>query len=123
MVARILLIDDEPQNCLLLEALLRRCPHKHTAKSGYSGNDAITLAASWKPDLIFIDIHMPGLDGIATVKSIRDQGFAGKIVIVTADHRSENARMGAKAGANGFLAKPIDGKSICGLVDQFVPPG
>jgi len=122
-VAKILVIDDEPPNCMLMEAFLKRCPHKHTTKACYSGADAIAMAESWKPDLIFIDIHMPGLDGIATVKSIRDKGFPGKIIIVTADHRSENARMGAKAGANGFLAKPVDGKNICSLVEQFVPHG
>ncbi|HIJ85900.1 MAG: DNA-binding response regulator [Magnetococcales bacterium] len=121
-MAKVLVVDDEPPNCLLLEAFLRRCAHKHSTKACHSGADAIALSISWKPDLVFMDIHMPGLDGIATIKSIREKGFSGKIVIVTADHRSENARLGAKAGANGFLAKPVDGKNICSLVDQFVTP-
>ncbi|MBF0133988.1 MAG: response regulator [Magnetococcales bacterium] len=122
-MAKILVVDDEPQNCLLLEATLKRCPTPHASRSCYSGPDAITLADSWKPDLIFMDIHMPGMDGIETIQTIRNKGFAGKIVIVTADSRSQNARLGVKAGANGFLAKPIDFRNICNLVNQLMAPG
>lgn len=51
---------------------------------------------------------------------LETNGYSGKIIIITADHRSDNARLGAKVGANGFLAKPVDRKAICNLVDQFV---
>lgn len=122
-MAKIMVVDDEPPNCMLLEAFLKRCPRKHLTKACHSGAAAITLADSWKPDLVFIDIHMPGMDGITAIKSLRDRGYLGKVIIVTADHRSENARLGAKAGANGFIAKPIDGKNVCNLVNQFVPEG
>ncbi|MBF0422876.1 MAG: response regulator [Magnetococcales bacterium] len=112
-MSKILVVDDEPQNCLLMEAFLKRCPQKPVTKSCYAGAQAVALVGSWKPDAIFIDLHMPGMDGIDTIKAIRAAGFTGRIIIVTADHRSENARLGSKAGANGFLAKPVDGRSIC----------
>lgn len=114
---KILVVDDEPRNCMLMEAFLKRCPQKPVTKACFSGIEALSLVASWKPDMVFIDLHMPGMDGIEAIKGIRGQGFSGKIIIVTADSRSENAPLGAKAGANGFLAKPVDGKSICSTLE------
>ncbi len=116
-MASILLVDDEPNNCSLLRQYLEKCKHK--TSSSYSGKDALTKADKLHFDLVFMDIYMPGMDGIETIKRLRAQGFAGKIIVVTADPSSSNARESAKAGANGFLAKPIQ-VNVCDLVDEFV---
>ncbi|MBF0138755.1 MAG: response regulator [Magnetococcales bacterium] len=120
-MAKILIVDDEPINCLILEKFLTEAGKGHDAKSCESGAEAIQLAASWNPDLIFMDLNMPGMDGITAITNIRKQGYTGKIIIVTANHSSQNARLGAKAGANGFLAKPVDGKNITSVVESILP--
>ncbi|MBF0421221.1 MAG: response regulator [Magnetococcales bacterium] len=120
-MAKIVIVDDEHENCLVMDGILKHCTHKHITKYCCSGADAVSLVASWKPDLVFMDISMPVMDGFTAIENIRRQGYTGKIIIVTADHRSENARHAAKSGANGFLAKPVDIKSVCSIVDQFVP--
>lgn len=117
-MSKILIVDDEPINCLILEKFLGEPGKGYVPKSCLSGTEAVQLAASWKPDLILMDLNMPGMDGITTIDTIRGQGYTGKIVIVTANHSSQNARLGAKAGANGFLAKPVDGKNILRIVES-----
>lgn len=114
-MADILIVDDEPINCSLLEQLLKKC--NHSTASCYSGKDACHEARMFHFDLIFMDIHMPDMDGIETIKNLRIQGYVGKIIIITADPKGENARQGAKAGANGFLAKPVQA-NICDVVKQ-----
>ncbi len=116
-MADILIVDDEPDNCFLLEQLLKKCNHKTT--SCYNGADACNEAKMFHFDLIFMDIHMPIMDGIATIKRLRRQGYSGKIIIITADPKGANAIAGTKAGAEGFLAKPVTNK-ICDIVKQFI---
>ncbi len=116
-MADIMIVDDEPNNCSLLEQYLARANHKTI--SCYSGMDACRKVRTSNFDLIFMDIHMPDMDGIATIRRLRLLGYTGKIIIVTADPRGENARAGAQAGANGFLAKPVM-SNINEIIDQFV---
>ncbi len=116
-MADILIVDDSPQNCQLLEAMLKKCSHR--IMHSYSGRDACSKAKTSHFDLIFMDIMMPVMDGIEAIGIIRKQGFRGKIIIVTADPSSKNALRGVKAGANGFLAKPITG-NLCDIVSEFI---
>ncbi|MBF0194345.1 MAG: response regulator [Magnetococcales bacterium] len=116
-MANILIVDDDPNNCSLLKQNLEKC--KHTTISCYSGLDACKEAKKSVFDLVFMDIHMPGIDGLETIKRLRAQGFSGKIIVVTADPSSANARQSIKVGGNGFLAKPIQ-VDICEVAKQFL---
>jgi CheY-like chemotaxis protein len=116
-MADVLIVDDEPNNCLLLEKLLKT--GKYSSFSCYSGKDACEEAERQHFDLILMDINMPDMDGIETIKRLRNQGYLGNIIIVTANPSGSNAKLGAKAGANGFLAKPVQ-PNICEIVKQFI---
>ncbi|MBF0383260.1 MAG: response regulator [Magnetococcales bacterium] len=116
-MANILIVDDDPNNCSLLAQHLEKC--KHSTTSCYSGLDACKEARKSRFHLIFMDIHMPGIDGLETIKRLRAQGYSGKIVVVTADPSSANARQSTKVGGDGFLAKPIQ-VNICDIVQQFI---
>ncbi|AMC34826.1 EAL domain-containing response regulator [Janthinobacterium sp. B9-8] len=104
----ILIVDDEIQNRKLLEALLR--PEGYFTRCAASGEEALASIAEHAPDLILLDIMMPGMDGfeVAVILKANPATSNIPIIMVTAlDDRS--ARLaGLNAGAEEFLSKPVD---------------
>jgi diguanylate cyclase (GGDEF)-like protein/PAS domain S-box-containing protein len=108
MSAMILIVDDEPQNCRLLEALLH--PEGYLTTTVGSGEEALAEVALRPPDLILLDAIMPGLDGYRVAKLLKEDPATSNIpvIMVTAqlDHSARLA--GLEAGAEEFLTKPVD---------------
>lgn len=108
MSARILLVDDEPMNLALLEALL--LPFGHELICAGNGREAIRLFDQAPPDLVLLDYVMPELDGVGVLRHIRarESGTHVPVVLVTAHSDCEHRLRGLEAGADEFLEKPID---------------
>jgi class 3 adenylate cyclase len=104
----ILAVDDEPANLALLRKLLLH--HGYAVVEASDGESALQAVAEHKPDLVCLDVMMPGLDGIDVCRRLRSQPeHAGlPILLLTALHRSEDTARGLEAGANDFLSKPFD---------------
>ncbi|MBY0445313.1 MAG: response regulator, partial [Burkholderiales bacterium] len=104
----ILIVDDEIQNRKLLDTLLR--PEGYFTRSAASGEEALASIAEYAPDLILLDIMMPGMDGFEVAVILKADPATSNIpiIMVTAlDDRS--ARLaGLNAGAEEFLSKPVD---------------
>lgn len=106
--ARILLVDDEERNIRLLEVLLHA--EGYSTLSANNGRDALKVAAFAQPDLILLDIMMPGMDGFATVAELKANPLTQPVpvIMLTAlDDRTSKLRA-LEAGAEEFLTKPID---------------
>jgi diguanylate cyclase (GGDEF)-like protein/PAS domain S-box-containing protein len=106
--ATILIVDDEIQNCKLLETLLRA--EGYLTLSAANGEDALASIAQCAPDLVLLDIMMPGMDGhqVAVILKANPATSNIPIIMVTA-HIDRSARLaGLNAGAEEFLAKPVD---------------
>ena len=106
--ARILIVDDEPRNRELLKVML--APEGFVLTTAASGEEALAVVAEQPPDLILLDVMMPGMDGYEVALRIKSEVSTNSIpvVMVTAldDH---NARvLGLGAGAEDFLTKPVD---------------
>jgi putative two-component system response regulator len=108
--ARILIVDDERVNVILLERILEQDGYTNV-KSTTKPDQAIALYDEFEPDLILLDLHMPGLDGFAVMERLEDR-IAGDtflpILILTADIRPEVKRRALAAGAKDFVTKPFD---------------
>ena len=106
--ATILIVDDEIKNCRLLEALLR--PEGYQTVSVASGEDALAAVALNPPDLILLDVMMPGMDGFQVTRTLKaDAATASIPIIMVTAHIERSARLeGLEAGAEEFLTKPID---------------
>jgi len=108
MTARILVVDDTPANLRLLEAKLTA--EYFEVVTATDGPSALDLAASNAPDLILLDIMMPGLDGFEVAKRLKTDPNTQHIpiVMVTALTESTDRVRGLEAGADDFLSKPVN---------------
>ena len=105
---RILIVDDEPRNRELLKVMLS--PDGFVLTTAASGEEALAIVAQQPPDLILLDVMMPGMDGYEVALRIKSDLSTKNIpvIMVTAldDHNSRV--LGLSAGADDFLAKPLD---------------
>jgi putative two-component system response regulator len=108
--ARILVVDDERVNVVLLERILEQDGYTNV-RSTTRSDEAVALYDEFEPDLVLLDLHMPGLDGFAVMERLEDR-IAGDtflpILILTADIRPEVKRRALAAGAKDFVTKPFD---------------
>jgi CheY-like chemotaxis protein len=93
------------------------------AQDGYKALNA--LEAEPRPDLILMDIMMPGMDGYATIRSIRDMtGFEDlPIIAVTAKAMTGDREVCLQMGANDYLSKPIDIDALAVMLRAWLPGG
>lgn len=110
----ICIVDDEPGILKTLSELLEDEGYQVT--SAKSGTDALDVIRQDPPDLVFLDIWMPDLDGLEVLKRVRQQ-FPNMLVIVMSGHGSiETAVQATKLGAYDYLEKPLDSEKITILV-------
>ncbi|MEN9855412.1 MAG: response regulator PleD [Pseudomonadota bacterium] len=119
MTARILVVDDVEPNVRLLEAKLLH--EYYTVMTANSGEMAIAKAHSENPDVILLDVMMPGLDGYETCKRLKDDPATRHIpvVMVTALDQREDRVRGLSVGADDFLSKPIDDVTLFARVKSL----
>ena len=103
----VLAVDDIPLNLLLVEKMLSRFNFKF--RKATNGQLALDAVAEEKPDLILLDLMMPGIDGFEVIRRLRaDPETADiQIVILSALTSNEDVIKGFKVGANDFIMKPI----------------
>ena len=111
--ARILIVDDERHNRQLLEVMLT--PEGYHLQTAVSGEDALTIVAQQPPDLVLLDVMMPGMDGYQLAAKIKGNHATENIpVIMVTALDDRNAKMlGLNAGAEDFLSKPVDRAELC----------
>ena len=103
----VLAVDDIPLNLLLVQKMLARFNFK--LRTAANGQQALDAVAQQKPDLILLDLMMPGIDGFEVIRRLRaDPATADiQIVILSALNSQEDVVKGFNAGANDFIMKPI----------------
>ncbi|HJR70681.1 MAG TPA: sigma-54 dependent transcriptional regulator [Gammaproteobacteria bacterium] len=105
-MAKVLVADDERAICEAFGALLRSAGH--TPIVAASGEDALRLIAAERPDVVFLDVQMPGLSGLETLERIRAVDADLPVIVMTAYGTLQTAMTALKAGAFDYLGKPIE---------------
>ena len=108
MTAKILVVDDTPQNLMLLADLLE--VKGYAVLRAESGEQALACIKAERPDLVLLDVMMPGMNGYEVCQAIRSDPATGilPVVLVTALDPSRERIKGLEAGADDFLSKPIN---------------
>ena len=116
----ILCVDDDKRNLELLEALL--LPKKYALKFSESGEDALRQIALEIPDLILLDIMMPGMSGFEVLEQLRSDEKTRLIpvILLTALHAAEDKARGLNAGCDDFISKPFDTTELIARVRSLM---
>ena len=119
MTARILCVEDNPQNMRLVRKLLRRTYTVLEAEDGMSG---LRMAEEEEPDLILMDINLPDIDGIEVTKRIKVQEHLNHIPIIalTANAMFGDEQKYLAAGCDGYIAKPVDKTTLHNEIARFL---
>ena len=105
-MARVLVADDERSICEAFGVLLEA--EGHTPLSASTGEEALRLVRAARPDMVFVDVRMPGMDGLALLKEIRRFDPALPVVVMTAYGTLETAAEALRNEAFDYLGKPLD---------------
>jgi len=110
---RILIVDDEPTNTSLLEALLTRWGYEQV-RSVNDPREAVAAYREFKPDLLMLDLHMPFVDGFEVMHQLEevDDGVRVPIIVLTADASRETKRRALASGGQDFVTKPFDADEV-----------
>ena len=110
-VPKILIVEDSPDNMKLFGTLLTLKGHEVISLSG--GENLLDVIGRTSPDLVLMDIQLPGKDGFALLREIRASAFAAlKVVALTAHAMTGDRERALQAGFDGYITKPIDVRSF-----------
>ena len=117
---RILIVDDEPNIVLSLEFLLRQ--QGYDVAVARDGEEALAAAAAQRPDLVVLDVMLPGLDGFEVCRRLRERSdlAALKILLLTARGRDVDRVRGLDEGADAYMSKPFSTRELMTAVAELL---
>ena len=119
MAARVLIVDDHPLTREALSSLLGVHGFE-VCGCASDGEHAIVEAARLRPDLVLLDLSMPGLDGLSALPRLREAAPEAEVVVLTASGTEENLLAAIRAGAAGYLLKTEPPERIAAFLDGVV---
>ena len=116
----ILIVEDNPLNLELISDILEA--NGYVITSATTGADALTLVDASAPDLILMDIQLPGLDGLTVTGMIKEKPGLENIPIIalTAHAMRGDEEKAREAGCDGYISKPIDTRAITKTIQSFL---
>ncbi|WP_306014567.1 MULTISPECIES: ATP-binding protein [unclassified Allomuricauda] len=117
--SKILVVEDHPMNQEMIRALFSELGAEILLAS--DGKEGLSLAKRYHPDIIFMDIHMPEIDGFGTLKLIRESNLDVPVIGLSADAFKEHQEAAIKAGFSAYLTKPVQVPKLVGLLKRFLP--
>ena len=122
-MARILVVDDSPTEMFRFKEILNK--NGYTVLEATNGADGVTVAQAEQPDLVLMDVVMPGVNGFQATRQIA-RGEKTKhipIVIVSTKDQATDRVWGKRQGASDYLTKPVDEKQLIDVINQHLNAG
>jgi twitching motility two-component system response regulator PilH len=119
--ATILIVDDSRTAIAVISKVLE--PTGYSIISGANGEEGIEMARIHQPDLIIMDVIMPGLNGFQATRILRKEESTQDIpiIIISGNEQATEKFWGLRVGANGFLPKPVDRGELFRLLGEHLP--
>lgn len=120
-MARILIVDDSPTETYRFREILEK--HGHQVFEAANGADGVAMARAEQPDLVLMDVVMPGLNGFQATRQLTkgDDTAHIPIVIVTTKDQETDRVWGKRQGARDYLTKPVDEAHLMKTIASLVP--
>ncbi len=117
---KILVVEDNEKNMYLIGFILRNSGYE--VLEAWTGEEGFDLAIKEKPDLILMDVQLPGMDGLETTRRIRESETADQIPIValTSHAMTGDKEKALNAGCTGYLEKPINPETIIASLEKYL---
>jgi CheY-like chemotaxis protein len=119
--ARVLVVEDNDMNMQLVEYLLEEGGYRIVKAT--SGEEALSITRNGEPlDLILMDIHLPGMDGLSVVREMKTDARTQTVPILalTAHAMRGDKDRFLEAGCDGYISKPIDVKTFLSSIEQYL---
>ena len=116
----VLIADDEPNIVVSLEFLMKR--EGHQVSIARDGNEALQRIRAERPDLVLLDVMMPGKSGLDVLQAVRgdDDLRRTKVLLLTAKGRETDVAKGLALGANAYMTKPFSTRDLAERVRQLL---
>lgn len=118
MSSRILLVEDAEDVQLIVADLLRGNDHEVVVAN--TGEEALRAAAENRFDLLVLDVMLPGIDGFEVCRTVRERGYDGAILMLTARAQVDDRVEGLQTGADDYLVKPFEPKELLARVGALL---
>jgi len=121
MKSHILVVDDEPDIRQTLRVFLETADYR--VSEAEDANEALRMAKATPPDLILLDLNMPGPSGHTVLKKLKaDPGFKASIIVVTAETDMVNLDASISEGVDAYMTKPFTRDQLLAKVTELLPP-
>ncbi len=117
---RILVVDDHTLFRRGLIALLSREPQFHIVGDAADAGEALRRAKELQPDLVLLDNHLPGVNGVDALPALREAAPAARIVMLTVSEDEQDLAAALKGGASGYLLKTIEGDALAQAIRRVM---
>lgn len=119
-MARVLIVDDSPTETHKLTTILEK--NGHAVLTATNGENGVDVAREQRPDVILMDIVMPGLNGFQATRQLSkgDQTAGIPVVIVTTKDQDTDRVWGMRQGARAYLTKPVDEGKLLGTIEEVL---
>lgn len=112
---RILVVDDDRLMLMILITLLRQEGYL-LLEQARDGSEALRKFFDYRPNIVIMDIEMPEMDGIETLRAIKEFGITTQVLMISSFATAERVKACASAGAAGFLLKPVSQKKVADAI-------
>jgi DNA-binding NarL/FixJ family response regulator len=115
-VIKVVVVDDEPMVCAHLRTILESAGDIQVVDQAHDGAAGVDAVVRHHPDVVLMDLRMPGVDGLTAIERIRRLGEPGAVVVLTTFDADQYVIRALRAGAAGFLVKSTPPEDLIGLV-------
>lgn len=118
-MGRVLVVDDHPRIVRLLQLALEK---EHEVLTAYNGEDALKIANEALPDVMILDVVMPGLDGYRVLHRVKSNPETQRITVImlTVKDQPDDVMLGFTVGADYYIPKPFNAADLASLVRRYM---